>query len=161
MHLLGQRRSQVKVLQQCNNTYGQLTEILQKIDDATSNISVVHALKQSSVTLQQLNKQVDIDEVYGIQMDLQDQIQISNQISDALAPELEDDVHDIDEEYNTLLKEHEKEEEESTKLLQKLEGLSVDSKQPKNVEAEKETKKETEKEESNTHEQTKKEAVQI
>lgn len=126
MHLLGQRRAQVKVLEQCSNTHTQLTELLQKIDDATSNISVVNALKQSSITLQQLNKQVDIDEVEGIQMDIQEQIDTTNQISEVLAPGLEDD-DDIEEEYNTLVKQQEKDEKESTALLKKLEDLSVDS----------------------------------
>lgn len=140
MHIISQKRHQVKTLHHTASIHTQLTEILTKIDSATSNVKIFNVLKQSAQTLNTLNAQVDIYEVEQVNDDIKDQIDQTDEISEALGGNADQDVED---EFNELLKEHEQEQEQEQKkqkqqqekdknstddLLDKLNQLSVDDK---------------------------------
>ncbi|EGV64699.1 hypothetical protein PSN45_005040 [Yamadazyma tenuis] len=126
MMLLGERRSQIKAFQSCSSAYQHLQEIVLKIDDATSNISLVNALKQSSKALNQLNDQVDLEEIDLLHVEIGDQIEATDQVTDALVTvQISDE--EIEDEYNALLNEQKNDEQESNELLNKLQGLHVGS----------------------------------
>lgn len=132
MTLLSQRKHQQKTFQHSVSIYTQLNEILVKIDSATSNIKIFNVLKQSSKTLQSLNAQVNVDDIDHVNSDIRDQIDQTDEISDALGSNNAED-QEVEEEFNELLKEQQKEEKQDDILLHKLKDLNVADKiQPTN-----------------------------
>lgn len=125
LNLLSQRRHYIETYRKCSSTYNQLLSLVSKIDEATSNVGIVTSLKQSSRVLEQLNSQVDVQEIDDINLDIEEQMETTNQISSALGLSVVDD--EIEDEYNALLKQQEQDDKETKKLLDKLNELHVDN----------------------------------
>lgn len=104
MSLLNIKKVQEASYEKISNTHDNLYEILTKMNEATSNVKVFNALKQSSIVLGELNQQIDVDELADIKEEIEDNIQQTNEISEMLGGEEE-----VEEEYENLVKEMEKE----------------------------------------------------
>ncbi|CAK7890939.1 hypothetical protein CAAN1_01S02894 [[Candida] anglica] len=63
----------------------QLTQILLRLDDASSNIDVFSSLACSSEILKTLNEKINQDEIDEVMMNLEENMQTTNEISDSLS----------------------------------------------------------------------------
>lgn len=72
-------------LEKTSNALNQLTTTLLKINDATSNKFIFDLLSQSSMVLKTLNDSIDIGKVDDLQIELQENYDQTELISDALA----------------------------------------------------------------------------
>ncbi|CAH6719468.1 uncharacterized protein CLIB1444_02S09230 [[Candida] jaroonii] len=105
MSLLNTKKVQEASYENISKTHDNLYEILTKMNEATSNIKVFNALKQSSIVLGELNQQIDIDELAEVKEELEDSMQQTNEVSEMLGGVDED----MEEEYESLVKQMEEE----------------------------------------------------
>lgn len=98
-----------KSLSKASNVYTQLTLILDKIDEAKSNADLFDTLKHSKTVLSLLNQQVSLEDIDSVAAELNDEMAITNEVSDALG--MSSDVYE--DEIDSELAELEKEVNES------------------------------------------------
>lgn len=124
-----------KSLSKASGVFSQLTLILDKIDDAKSNIELFDTLKGSKAALALLNEQVSLSEIDELNADLNDELALSNDISDALLVSSGVDEDEINKELEDLEKESKKQGEldvapkenaSEEQLMERLQNLKLD-----------------------------------
>lgn len=122
-----------KSLSKASNVHTQLSQILDKIDEAKSNVELFNSLKISNQVLSLLNLQVSLTEIDSLAADLGDEMALTDQVSDALLLSSEVDEDELDEELKIL----EKDETQQTAnlinsseedLIIKLKDVTIDQK---------------------------------
>lgn len=83
--LLSTKRLLTKSFTNASELSIQLSTILNKIDDSSNNIATYQLLSQSSKALTSMQSKIDIDQVLNLKEDIQEQIQTTDEITDALS----------------------------------------------------------------------------
>lgn len=99
--VLLQKRRVAKSLTQAADVLGQLLAVLDKINDAQSNAAIVDSLKTAQTALSAFNARVSLDDVDAVRAELDEQMGVTDEISDALAL-LPDMDAELDEELEKL-----------------------------------------------------------
>lgn len=100
----------------------QLSGILEKINEADTNVLLFETMKGAKDVLSVYNSKLSLEEVDNLQSELDDQVERTNELSAAMAPVFDVDDYEIDEEFARLEKEH----EESIKKEDALDQLSLE-----------------------------------
>lgn len=120
-----------KSLSKASNVYTQLTLVLDKIDEAKTNAELFDTLKSSKAILALLNQQVSLEDVDSVAAELDDEMAMTNEVSDALLMSADVDEDEIETELAQLEKEaHDKktaEEKDSTdNLIDRLQNINIE-----------------------------------
>lgn len=83
--LLSTKRLLTKAFTETSELSIQLSTILSKIDDSSNNIATYQLLSQSSKALTSMQSKIDIDQVLDLKEDIQEQIQTTDEITNALS----------------------------------------------------------------------------
>lgn len=128
-----------KALSNSTNVHLQLVQVLDKIDEAKSNIALMETLQNSKSALALLNKQVSLDEVDTIAVELEGEMALTSEVSDALMlasgvdeEELENELAQLEKDEKISKPDTNKAESEDEELIDKLKHVTIDSKAPLN-----------------------------
>lgn len=133
-NVLIRKSASKKSLTKAYNVYSQLTQILDKIDEAKSNIELFETLKGAHSAFSLLNKQISLAEIDELNADLDDEIALTNEVSDALLVSAGIDEDEISKELEDLEKETKSQENElekmssEDKLMEQLQNLKIELK---------------------------------
>lgn len=84
-NVLIQKRQVTRLLNKSAEVLTQLNLVLEKIDDARANLGIVESLKAAQSVLSSFNNRVSIEEVNSVRDELEEQIEMTDEVSSALA----------------------------------------------------------------------------
>lgn len=149
-HLLSQRTSTTKSLQKCNEALANLERVMQSIDEAYGNSTMIDVLLSAKSTLETLNSKVSLDDVENLRNEIDDEMRQTDEITEGLSS-LNDDIDDDEiekelQQLEALTSEHKEVEDKtsgavdkapassSDELVEQLQGLKVSEASPKSTE---------------------------
>lgn len=101
-NLLSTRKVLIGSLEKSSSALIQLSTTVMKINDATSNKKIFDLLSQSSIVLKALNDSIDLDDIDNLQIELEENYDKTNMITDALTPETGHNDEELENELNEL-----------------------------------------------------------
>ncbi|CAH2354713.1 uncharacterized protein CLIB1423_18S02036 [[Candida] railenensis] len=102
LKLLQTRKLFTKSYERCSNSLLQLEEVLLKMNDATDNVDMMKVLSQSTNALKIINSKVDLGRLDTIIGDLDENTQLTNEISESLGGLVSISDDEIEEEFQNL-----------------------------------------------------------
>lgn len=145
-NVLVQKTYVTRSLNKSLGVMSQLNMILDKINDAQANVSVYETLKTAKDVLATFNNMISFADLDKVQLELDEEIAISNELTEAMVISPDLDERTIDDELEELEKEFEKEkkEKEKEKDEKEVEVKSEETKEETEVESEEKTVEEKE-----------------
>lgn len=105
-NILRQKSALKKSLVKSLDVLNQLTHVLEKINDAENNVVTFEAMKEAKDVLSSYNSKLSLAEVDDLQIQLDEQIETTNELSAAMAVTNNVDETEIDEELAKLEEEY-------------------------------------------------------
>lgn len=123
-NVLVQKSYLTRSLNKCLGLVSQLNMILDKINDAEGNVSMFETLKTAKDVLASFNNKISFADLDKVQLELDDEIAVSNELTEAMVISPDLDERAIDDELELLEREYEKEQEEKNVETESKSGVS-------------------------------------